>query len=144
MSNNGKILRYRVKLSSKNLLYSHNVQNFWWFQVFYCLKLFPNMQILVSQKYSHQTDQDEWAARPLKGKKSSQWKWALQGVQAQLGGYYCFWLSLETRLLLFKPPGGLRLNLWPKLSQRIGKHKLKIVTILLKFNTEIVRKLIIT
>ena len=82
------------------------------------------------------------SVRSLKGEKSGQWKWALHWIQALFWGYYCFWLSLEIGWLLFIPVGGLQPNLWPKLSQRTGKHKLKIVAILFKFNTEIVRNLI--
>lgn len=82
------------------------------------------------------------SVRSLKGGKSGQWKWALHWIQALFWGYYCFWLSLEIGWLLFIPVGGLQPNLWPKLSQRTGKHKLKIVAILFKFNTEIVRNLI--
>lgn len=102
------------------------------------------MQIPVSRRYSCPMNQDEWVSRPLKGKKSGQWKWALRWLQALFWGYYCFWLSLETGWLLFIPRGGLQPNLWPKLSQDTGKHKLKIVTVLFKFNTQIVRNPIIT
>lgn len=80
----------------------------------------------------------------LKGEMSGQWKWVLRWIQALFWGYYCFWLRPDIGWLFFIPLGGLQSNLWPKLSQGTGKHKLKIVAVLFKFNTEIVRDLITT
>lgn len=142
MSNNGKIFRCGVKFSSNHLA----------ILFMSCPKIWIVSSILLSQTNSKHanisitqvqpSDESGWmSVQATAGKEVQPMKMSSAVKPGPVLRFYCLWLSLESGCLLFIPLGGLLPNLWPKLSQRIEKHKLKTLGILFKCNTEIVRNL---